>query len=718
MMNAVAGRRAAALSAVVALILLASEARAQAGGAADATATQAPPPVPAGPRGQNGSQLPPLQPGELDPSAPLDSWPGMDVEWPDMNQPDQPPPAAGDEAGADANVPAQGANANANAPAEGAAPGVSPAAAQAPAAAAQVSDAAAAHRYDWRIVGLDDVATDGLEDQFKSLSTLEEYKGDPANAAQIDRRARSDAELLSQILRSRGYYDASVFTRVSSAADGRVTVTLRARPGPVYRYAEVRLPGLEEAKDSDEPPLRAAFNVNPEQPVDAGKVEAALAALRAELGRRGYAFAEVGEPDVLVDHETRTAVLTLSVHPDGVRRFGRVVIEGTPVFSAAHVENIARFEQGEQYQASRIDDLRQALIQTGLVSSVNIRTVAEPNSDLVDLHVRMEAAPARTIAGEAGYGTGEGFRLEASWQHRNLIAPEGAVTLRGVLGTREQTLSAILRQSNWHVRDQVLNAQIAASHLDRPGFNARTFTLTGGIERQSNIIWQKKWTWSVGAELLASDERDVDIATGTIRNRTFFIAALPLSLGYDGTDDLLDPTRGFRLSTHISPEVSLQSGTFTYVRAQFDGSIYQPLTDRVVLAARTRLGTIVGANRDQIAPSRRFYAGGGGSVRGYGYQAIGPRDPVFDDPIGGRSLAEFSIEARIRFGNFGIVPFLDAGNISTSGLPRFNDLQFGAGLGARYYSSFGPIRIDVGTPLNRQPGDPRIAVYVSLGQAF
>ena len=466
------------------------------------------------------------------------------------------------------------------------------------------------------------------------------------------------------------------------------------------------------------PPLRAAFNVNPEQPVDAGKVEAALAALRAELGRRGYAFAEVGEPDVLVDHETRTAVLTLSVHPDGVRRFGRVVIEGTPVFSAAHVENIARFEQGEQYQASRIDDLRQALIQTGLVSSVNIRTVAEPNSDLVDLHVRMEAAPARTIAGEAGYGTGEGFRLEASWQHRNLIAPEGAVTLRGVLGTREQTLSAILRQSNWHVRDQVLNAQIAASHLDRPGFNARTFTLTGGIERQSNIIWQKKWTWSVGAELLASDERDVDIATGTIRNRTFFIAALPLSLGYDGTDDLLDPTRGFRLSTHISPEVSLQSGTFTYVRAQFDGSIYQPLTDRVVLAARTRLGTIVGANRDQIAPSRRFYAGGGGSVRGYGYQAIGPRDPVFDDPIGGRSLAEFSIEARIRFGNFGIVPFLDAGNISTSGLPRFNDLQFGAGLGARYYSSFGPIRIDVGTPLNRQPGDPRIAVYVSLGQAF
>ena len=119
-----------------------------------------------------------------------------------------------------------------------------------------------------------------------------------------------------------------------------------------------------------------------------------------------------------------------------------------------------------------------------------------------------------------------------------------------------------------------------------------------------------------------------------------------------------------------------------------------------------------------IAPSRRFYAGGGASVRGYGFQAIGPRD-ANNDPIGGRSLAEFSIEARVRtFGNFGVVPFLDAGNISTSPLPRLTGLRFGTGLGVRYYSNFGPIRLDVGTPINPQRGDSRIAVYVSLGQAF
>src|SRR6185436_13632198 len=168
-----------------------------------------------------------------------------------------------------------------------------------------------------------------------------------------------------------------------------------------------------------------------------------------------------------------------------------------------------------------------------------------------------------------------------------------------------------------------------------------------GIERQSNIFWQKVWTWSVGAELTASDEEDVDLATGTTRRRTFFIGAVPAYLGYDGSNDLLDPTSGFRLSGRLSPEVSLQSGSFVYARAQIDGSFYQPVSDAATIAGRIRLGTIVGAGRDDVAPSRRFYAGGGGSVRGYSFQALGPRDPVFDDPIGGRSLTEFALEARV-----------------------------------------------------------------------
>jgi translocation and assembly module TamA len=670
MLQVVAGRHAAALSAALALILCPEPAAAQA---------QAPAPAPAAPAAPAGNPLDEVD-RPLDPSAPLEEWPDLAVPWPDMEaDPAEPIPVTPD---------------------------------------ANVADAAQARTYSYRIEGLEAEESAAILAQFRTSSTLEQYRRDPTNAAQIDRRARADADLLAELLRAHGYYDALVRTAVDAASGGGFAVTLNAAPGPLYRFADVRLPGLDEAAGQDAAALRQSFAVAAQDPVDAARVEQAEAALRVELGRRGYAFAEVGDAEVVVDHDSRTATLVLPVRPAGSRRFGHVLIEGRPLFSARHIETIARFREGEPFRAERIEDLRQALVATGLVSTINIRPVARPNSDLVDLAVGLEPAPMRTVAGEAGYGTGEGVRFELSWQHRNLIEPEGAVTFRGVAGTREQLLSAILRRNNFGRRDQVLNAQIAVTHVNRPAFDARTFTLIGGIERQSNIIWQKDWTWSVGAELVATDERDVDVASGTTRRRTFFIGAVPAYLGYDGSNDLLDPTSGFRLAARFSPEASLQNGSFFYARAQIDGSFYWPVSDTVTVAGRTRLGTIIGASRDRIAPSRRFYAGGGGSVRGYGFQQLGPHDPVFDDPIGGRSLTEFALEARIRVGDFGIVPFIDAGNVSTSPLPRFGNLQLGAGIGARYHTRFGPIRVDVGTPLNPRSGDPRIAVYVSLGQAF
>lgn len=622
----------------------------------------------------------PLDQPPLDPSAPLDPLPDLGVDWPDMEQ------------GSDDRI--------ADAPDTG------------------IADAAAERGYTVRLEGLDAETEAALREPFDSLSTLARNVKEPANAAQIDRRAREDADLLAELLRARGFYDALVRTRVEAApaAGGEVTVTLDAEPGPVYRFAEVSLPGIEGAGE-DEAALREAFGVAADAPVDAARVTAGEAALRVELGRRGYAFAEIGEMDIALDHETRTAALILPVNPNGARQFGRITVEGRPLFSARHLQTIARWKPGAPYRAALVEDLRRALIATGLVSTVAVRPVAAQDES-VDLAVSLERAPMRTIAGQAGYGTGEGIRVEAGWQHRNLLPPEGAVTFRGVLGTQEQLIGAVLRRNNFLRRDQVLTAQFAVSHIDRAAYDARTTILSGAIERQTNLIWQKKWTWSAGAELVATDEEDVDLASGMSRRRVFFIGALPASLSYDGSNDLLDPTTGYRLALRLSPEASLQSGAFGYARTQLDASVYQPFTPTVTLAGRIRLGTILGAERDRIAPSRRFYAGGGGSVRGYGFQRLGPRDPVFDDPIGGRSLTEFAVEARIRWGNWGVVPFLDGGNISTSPLPKFDNLRFGAGIGIRYHTRFGPIRVDVGTPLNPRSGDSRVAVYVSLGQAF
>ena len=650
--------------------------------------------VPAAPAA--AQTAPPGEPGELDPSAPLEPMPDLGLDWPDPDAPGEP-----------ATVP----------PSQAATP--EPQAEPAPAATEQAGDTGALH-YRVAFAGLDPTGDAAeLISSFEKQSVLHKNRNDAANAAQIDRRSRADADLLAELLRGQGYYDAMVEPRIERPA-GSLLVVLEAQPGAQYRFQSVELPGLEAA-GPEAPKLREAFAVKPGDPVIAEDVIAANVALKVALGEQGFALANVGDQQILIDHETHAAQLVLPVETGPLASFGQIRVSGQPPFSAKHVARIARFHSGDPFRRSKVDDLRRALIATGLVASAEVKLVPARDGRTVDLAVNLQPGPMRTIAGELGYGTGEGVRAEASWQHRNFFNPEGALTVRGVAGTQEQLAAVQFRRNNFMRRDQVLNLQALASHTNRDAYEAKTLQIGGNIERQSNIIWHKKWTYSLGADLIATDERGVFDSLGMKDTRTFLIAAFPATLGYDDTDDLLDPTRGFRLGGRVSPEISAHGGSFAYGRAQIDASSYRPVSSSVVAAGRIRLATIVGADAMSIAPSRRIYAGGGGSVRGYGYQQLGPQD-LDGDPIGGSGLAEFAVEARIRLkafgGNFGLVPFFGGGTLRNKSWPSFSGWQFGAGLGVRYYSSFGPIRIDVGTPLNPRSGDGPIAVTVSLGQAF
>ena len=630
----------------------------------------------------------PTEPAELDPNAPLAPMPDLGVEWPQLDAketatPPQPVIAKGKKGSEPIEV--QGAL-----------------------------------RYTIAVEGLSAVGgAEALLTSFREQSTLQAERKDQANAAQIGRRAAADSDLLTELLRSQGYYDASVEARTERTSDA-LRVILTADPGVQYHFASVELPGLEGAGPAAAN-LRQTFAVKAGDPVIAQDVITAGSALTTALGEEGFASAKIGQQDVEVNHQTHLATLSLPVNPGPVARFGAIHVSGRPPFGARHVGIIARFKPGDPFQRSKLDDLRRALIQTTLVANAEMTVVPVQGGRVVDIDVKLEPAPSHTIAGDIGYGTGQGALLEATWTDRNFFNPEGALTLRGIAGTMEQLAGIEFRRSNFRKRDQTLDLQFTASHQKFDAFEAKTILLDGHIERLSNFIWQKQWTWTYGAQVLATDENGVFSPDGIKDTRTFFIAAIPLSLGYDGSDSLLDPTRGFRLSGWVSPEYSGHGQSLTYVRSQIDASAYRPISDNIVLAGRVRLGTIMGASSFDLAPSRRFYSGGGGSVRGYGYQQLGPKDAV-GDPEGGRGLAEFALESRIRLkqfgGNFGVVPFFDGGALATKALPGSGKWRFAVGAGVRYYSSFGPIRIDLGVPLNRQKGDGPVAVTVSLGQAF
>jgi translocation and assembly module TamA len=590
-------------------------------------------------------------------------------------------------------------------------------------AAAESETASVAYRIE--IIGLDpaDAQTPtAMRSMFNSLSALLRGSGRAENAAMIQARLDEDSILMQTILSSQGWYSSRVRTRIAQPNGnerGPLIAVIEVEPGQRYAFSSI-----EVAAGPTEPPdlISGNFPLRVGEPIVAERVLGAEARIAVALPEHGYPFAVVGDRSIVLDRATGKGDYTLPLETGPRARFGTISTQGTLAFDADHIALLARFERDEIYDSRKVDDLRRALLATGLFSNVSVEPVrtqenADDNTEYVTMQVNQNKGPPRTIAATAGYGTGEGFRLEATWTHRNLFPPEGALTAHGVAGTKEQAAGLTFRRSNAGLRDRTFEIVARGLRSDFDAYRAHTGQLAVQMRRASTPIWQKRFTYALGAELLATSERGFDFRLKRRNRETYYIGGLNGLLGIDFTDDLLDPTRGFRVAALVQPEGAIDGKFNFYVKSQVDTSAYVPLGDNIVLAGRVRLGTIQGIAIDELAPSRRFYAGGGGSVRGFGYKKLGPLDPI-GDPVGGRSINEASAEVRYRFGDFGVVGFVDAGQAYAEKLPQFTNIRIGAGIGARYYTNFGPLRIDLATPINRRPGEGRFNLYVSIGQAF
>jgi translocation and assembly module TamA len=580
-------------------------------------------------------------------------------------------------------------------------------------------------RYAVRVDGLEaaDALTDvSLAGQFRELSALRDAKGKAANEAMLSARLEEDSKLLQRMLHAEGWYDARIDTRVDrgAAADGQpVTAVLQVVPGERYTLGTINVTAGPTVPANL---IGKNFALKTGDPIAAERIQGAEANIAIVLPHEGYPFAEVGQRDVLLDPETHLGDYTLPLTLGPRARFGGFRTTGDLAFDARHVEVLARFDRGELYDSREVDDLRQALVATGLFRTVAVEPqrsgqVNPDGTETVTMLVTQDAGPPRTLAASAGYGTGEGFRVEGSWTHRNLFPPEGALIVSGVLGTAQQGASVAFRRSNAGKRDRTFQVGLEALRSRLEAFDALTGRLFTRLSRESTPIWRKTFTWAVGAEIIGTVEENYDFELGERAKQKYLIGGVSGQVGFDRTDSLLDPTKGFRAQALVQPEGALSDGFRPYLRSQLDGSAYRPVGDQIVIAGRARLGTTLGVNPEELAPSRRFYAGGGGSVRGFGYQQLGPLDPD-GRPIGGLSLVEGAAEFRYRFGNYGVVGFVDAGQVYDKAVPDFSGIRTGVGIGARYYTNFGPLRVDVATPLGRKPGESRFNLYISIGQAF
>ena len=413
--------------------------------------------------------------------------------------------------------------------------------------------------------------------------------------------------------------------------------------------------------------------------------------------------------------------VTYTLDPGAVMRFGPLAIEGLERLDSAYVEGRLRWQRGEIYDASKVEETRRALIESGLFSTVRITPMADPDNP-ADVRMTIDTTERlhRTIGIGLAYNTSQGAGARAFWENRNLFGNAEYLRVAADVGQQTDAFRANFRRPDFLAIDQDFLATAELANDTPVAYRSRRAIVSTGLERRFSPAL------TAGIALQGTKANVVQLAnvnsiTAAQRTQHYTLVGVPAYLKLDETDNLLNPTRGYRGQLSVTASHTLSRPTLNFISNLVSGSTYWALgsEERAILAGRALLGSLDGAPLFQLPADQRIYAGGGGSIRPYGYQLAGPLD-IGNKPIGGKSSLVLNLEARVKITeNIGIVPFVDAGSYYESPVPQVGrTLLYGVGLGLRYYTAFGPLRLDLATPLHKRSADSPIQVYISLGQAF
>ena len=540
-------------------------------------------------------------------------------------------------------------------------------------------------------------------------------------------RARDDTNRFQTALNSFGYYASQVHVTIDgrpldetdlpdllrqAPAEPPVPVDVSFDLGPLFHLGKVTIEG-------DVPPeARARLGLAPGAPAVAADVLTAQQRLLAATREAGYPLAKVELQPVTLRPQEHLLDVDFRATEGPYANIGEIRITGLEKVNEDFVRRRLLLHPGEKFSPSRIREAREDLANVGVFSVVRIQPGDQVGPDgTIPILIDVTERPRHAVDFGAAYSTDLGFNATAGWHHRNLFGNAEQLNITGGIqlgGNAVQkpgyNLNFQFLKPDFLARDQTLEVDLGAIKQSLDTYDQKALLQKIELDRKLSA----HWTVGVG---LTGEEEDIG-QEGTTRR--YNLIGLPLSAKFDNTNSLLDPTEGFRATMLLTPLQSFGGSSATFVIGQLSGSTYIDLSGggRSVLAMRGIVAKAFGADVFSLPPDQRLYAGGSGTVRGFRYQSIGPQFPD-GKPTGGTAMSAGSIEFRQRIlDHYGVVGFIDAGQVTANGAPFTGNWRVGAGIGARYYTSFGPIRLDVAVPLNRQPNGDAFELYIGIGQAF
>lgn len=571
----------------------------------------------------------------------------------------------------------------------------------------------AAIPYELEFIGLDDAAAKKSLIDASNLVSLKERP--PASLNGIRYRIAGDIPELLKVLRAYGYYDATITSEVSME-DEKAEVTLFIHSGPQYKLVSYEVFHGDCTEQAEipccEPLTPELLGLKLGAPAFSTSIVNAELNLLTELARCGYPLASVEKRKVVVDMEEKKVEAAACINEGPLSKFGPMSIFGLKNVEPRYIMRRVAWKEGQLYSPDQVEETQKRLLNSDLFSSVMISHEGQldENGELA-MKMRIAEAKHRQITLGAFYATVDGPGGTFTWTHRNLRGMGEIISLDGEFSKRYLAGTLTYKKHDFLTMDQTYRA---VAQIERQNIRA----YLAFIYRGANYLEKKvdnRRNFSIGLEV-----QHINVADSA-SNGSYLLIDVPIFARYNTADDLLNPTKGCSIVYQPHFFQSLEHGHQHFIKQRLTTTIYLPVWKKwLILAGRMQVGSIAGAKQRDVPLPILFLGGSEDDLRGYRYLTVSPLNE-HRKPYGGRSAIFLTVETRFRFGEkIGIVPFADFGTVTFNELPTVDAKWFkSVGVGLRYFTFFGPLRLDVGFPLDRRHGvDPAFRIYASIGQTF
>lgn len=575
-----------------------------------------------------------------------------------------------------------------------------------------------ASAFEVRLSGLP--ADSPLQESLSNASLVFQAQREDITAGQdIVAAAQADYKRLIGVLYEAGYFGPTIRIRIDGREAAEIspfaniqtvkTVTLTVTPGPQFRFGTAQVTPL--APDTELPEGFAS-----DEPANVSVIQDAAIAAIDGWRAKGHAKADVAGQSIVADHRKAELDAEVKVAPGPELKFGKLIYQGGSEVRDHRVRRITDLPTGQRFDPEEARRAATRLRRTGTFRAVDLKEAETPNPDgTLDMLLTLVDDKKRRIGFGAELESRDGLSLSAFWLHRNLLG--GAERLRfdfAIDNIGAQNGGTDFRIGTLYTRPATINANTDLSvgfelkQEDEPLYLIRQVGTVVSLRR----VVSERFETEIGMAVFVSEVED------NFGNRDFTIYGVPMRAKYDARDNIVDPTRGYYLGATAFPYLGYSDAKHG-VLLSGDARFYRGFgfDNRVIAAARIQVGSIIGPSISETPPDLLFFSGGGGTVRGQPYQSNFVSVGGIDS--GGLSFLGLSGELRVKVAEqISAVAFYDAGFVGeTSDIWGSGNFHAGAGLGARYNTGFGPLRVDLGYPVaGDTSGGPQL--YIGIGHAF